>query len=488
MTIKDCIDLVDSLKPNQYSIREKVMWLSFIEEIIINEVLKTHEGYDGRYDNFEGYTEDKLSVTLIVRSPHDRLYPQFLKMKIDESNGEIARYNNSAALYNTYMSEFRKYYNKTHMPINTIGKRATVVPPLKTTVGLSDAEYENLKKDLTYILTQYFSDTISADKLYDIVTNFARNNIEMLKGKDGRDGVDGNDGYTPRKNIDYFDGKQGLPGKDGYSPIRGIDYYTTTDKREITKDLENYVDYQTEVIRSDVEGIQKRIKEEAHFKGYLSTNQKIQLLAATPNDFAYSAESGTKWLYEAQNGWHDTGIPVPDQLTPPSDTTPLINGIASTGTENAYARGDHRHPTDTTRASVEDVRALEEGKVDQAQVVYSVDEIFEAYEDIPTVEVTKELINPPPIETVPTTLEPNKQYNFGVVESLSLAFPIRAMDGAVIYLTFKSGATPTALTINTTNTCDIECIPEANTGYEIFGKYNGSIWIVNYSEYTISEG
>ena len=97
-------------------------------------------------------------------------------------------------------------------------------------------------------------------------------------------------------------------------------------------------------------------------------------------------------------------------------------------------------------------------------------------------------IHQEPITDVPTTLVANKQYNFGEKTSLSLAFPTQAIDGDVIYLTFKSGNTPTALTIDTTNTCDIECIPEANTGYEIFGKYNGSIWIVNYSEYTVSEG
>ena len=118
MTIKECIDLVDNAKPNQYTTREKVMWLSFLDGTIINDVLKTHEGYDGRYDLFEGYSEDKLTTELIVPSPYDRLYPQYLKMKIDGENGEIVRYNNSAALYNTYLSEFKKWYNKTHMPIS----------------------------------------------------------------------------------------------------------------------------------------------------------------------------------------------------------------------------------------------------------------------------------------------------------------------------------------------------------------------------------
>lgn len=261
MTIKDCIDIVDNIKPNQYTIKEKVMWLSFIEEIIINEVLKTHEGYDGRFDGFEGYSEDKLSVRLIVPSPYDRLYTAYLKMKIDQENGETARYNNSMVLYNSYMSEYRKHYNKTHMPINAVGRRKPVHIP-KPSVGLSEIEYENLKKELAFILTEYFADSVSVEKMTDVVMKFVHNNVEMLKGKDGRDGKDGKDGYTPQKGIDYFDGArgpqgepgaqgpkgekgergmqgaQGIKGADGYTPKRHIDYWTDADIAEIKK----YVD------------------------------------------------------------------------------------------------------------------------------------------------------------------------------------------------------------------------------------------------------
>lgn len=35
----------------------------------------------------------------------------------------------------------------------------------------------------------------------------------------------------------------------------------------------------------------------------------------------------------------------------PSETLPIMDGEASTGTEIEYARGDHIHPTDTSRAS-----------------------------------------------------------------------------------------------------------------------------------------
>lgn len=41
-----------------------------------------------------------------------------------------------------------------------------------------------------------------------------------------------------------------------------------------------------------------------------------------------------------------------------STTTPKMDGTATTGTELAFARGDHIHPTDTSRASASDVTAL----------------------------------------------------------------------------------------------------------------------------------
>lgn len=120
---------------------------------------------------------------------------------------------------------------------------------------------------------------------------------------------------------------------------------------------QEYIDEQISVVKSDIEGLQKQIQEEAHFRGYFLFNAHILNVEATPNDFAYSAESGTQWVY-TDKGWVDMDIPVPDQLTPPSESTPLINGVASVGTERAYARGDHRHPTDTTRVSYGEFNSL----------------------------------------------------------------------------------------------------------------------------------
>lgn len=221
MTIKECIDIVDSNKPNTYSIEDKVRWLSFIDEIIINDVLKTHEGYDGRYDLFEGYSADSVTIGLIVPSPYDRLYPAYLKMKIDGENGETARYNNSASLFNSYMMEYRKYYNKTHMPLS--GDRP--MPPAhkcRPSERLSEEEYENLKRDLYHMLSEYNAEMLSKDKIYDIVMSFVNNNIQMLRGLNGKDGVDG---------------KDGINGKDGYTPKRGVDYWNADDVAKIMAEV-----------------------------------------------------------------------------------------------------------------------------------------------------------------------------------------------------------------------------------------------------------
>jgi hypothetical protein len=184
MTIKECIDIVDNIKPNQYTIKEKVMWLSFIDGIIINEVLKTHEGYDGSYDDFEGYMEDKLSVSLIVPSPYDRLYTAYLKMKIDQENGETARYNNSAVLYNSYMSEYRKHYNKTHMPLNVHDRKPA--PPHNHSFKLPDAMFENLKREVYAELEKDVNAQLSEDRILDIIMRHVYTHTSEFRGKDGK--------------------------------------------------------------------------------------------------------------------------------------------------------------------------------------------------------------------------------------------------------------------------------------------------------------
>lgn len=192
MKIKECIDIVDNLKPNQYSLEDKVIWLSFLDQKIINDVLLTHEGYHGEYDNFTGYSADRTNEELIVPSPYDRLYIAYINMKIDETNGETARYNNSATMFNSYLMEYKKFYHKTHMPLSVTERRRFPGRPCQ--LDVSEAQLEQLKKLLYAELNDDLGKMLSDDRIYDIIMNHVYTHTSEFKGPKGDKGDKGDDG------------------------------------------------------------------------------------------------------------------------------------------------------------------------------------------------------------------------------------------------------------------------------------------------------
>ena len=213
------------------------------------------------------------------------------------------------------------------------------------------------------------------------------------------------------------------------------------------------------IISTEVIGIQQQINQHAHFKGYVSTNAEIQSIEATPNDFAYSAESGTVWVYS--NGvWVDTEERVPDQMTPASDTTPLVNGEASVGTENAYARGDHRHPSDPSKAS-----ALELNKVKS---------------DVGTLKIHRS--NYADVEDLNLTIENNTINSYGIISN-----SVKVVMGENILVGFSSAlyfSTPSELPSDYSDfpddlyfkgdsTTDGKFVPEADMRYTLVFDYCG---------------
>ena len=199
MTIKEVIDIVDNLKPNQYSLESKVEWLSFLDQTIINDVLLTHEGYNGEYDEFTGYSPDVLTAKLIVPSPYDRVYSAYLKMKIDEENGETARYNNSATMFNSYLSDYKKWYNRNHMPITkgAVRRRLPICdtpdkiepePFHNHTYNMTDAMYENLRKEVMAEIEEEIEGQLSEDRIYDIIMKHVYTHIKEFTGNGNSNG------------------------------------------------------------------------------------------------------------------------------------------------------------------------------------------------------------------------------------------------------------------------------------------------------------
>jgi len=90
-----------------------------------------------------------------------------------------------------------------------------------------------------------------------------------------------------------------------------------------------------------------------------------------------------------------------------------------------------------------------------------------------------------PITNPDVTIEPNKAYNFGYINEFTLSLPTQASDGDVIYIGFVC-LDEMNFVVDMTNIFEFDLVPEINTGYEIYAKFNGYLhkWIVKYSEYT----
>lgn len=120
MTIQEAISLVDRLKPNQYEAIHKIRWLSKLDGMIWKEVMMTHVGLtcEQILEGFNGYEDASNDTELLVPYPYDAdIYNYYLQSMIDKENGEMAKYNQSAMLYNNAYKEFVNWYNRTHRPI-----------------------------------------------------------------------------------------------------------------------------------------------------------------------------------------------------------------------------------------------------------------------------------------------------------------------------------------------------------------------------------
>lgn len=119
MTIAEAISRTDAAKPNRFSHRQKIEWLGYLEGQIWREIISTHENPDlVAYEEITSDTDTQRS--LIAPHPYDEVYVLYLQSKIDLGNQEIAKYQNSKALYNNAYAILRDYWKRTHMPVQSV--------------------------------------------------------------------------------------------------------------------------------------------------------------------------------------------------------------------------------------------------------------------------------------------------------------------------------------------------------------------------------
>ena len=106
MTADNCIALVDTLVPNAVPLTLKQRWLAELEgEILVN--VKKHEP---EALTFRG--EESETLELSVPFPFDRVYWMFLAAMVDFFNGDISRYEETAALADNALESYAKWYKR----------------------------------------------------------------------------------------------------------------------------------------------------------------------------------------------------------------------------------------------------------------------------------------------------------------------------------------------------------------------------------------
>lgn len=114
MTMIEAIGRLDALRHNTFSQEEKIQWLNQVDSLVYQEVISTHEGacdfrpYDAR---------TPLEQTLLVPSPYDELYLHYLEAQMDYYQGETDRYNRSMGMFQSVLTAYINYYNRTHLPL-----------------------------------------------------------------------------------------------------------------------------------------------------------------------------------------------------------------------------------------------------------------------------------------------------------------------------------------------------------------------------------
>ena len=131
MKLQQAIDRVDEMRPNMQSRELKIAWLSELDGLIWQELIKKHEMTVAEFDSYpkdanglpvmpEYDADPDPGKKLLVPAPYDNIYVYWLMAKIDEQTLEQEKYNNDRALFNGSWESFSDYWTRNHMPISAV--------------------------------------------------------------------------------------------------------------------------------------------------------------------------------------------------------------------------------------------------------------------------------------------------------------------------------------------------------------------------------
>ena len=114
MKLSEVIARVDEIKPNAFTNEAKTAWLNEVEGMVQTEVFLWATEQIIVYD----YEKNK-DTELLVQPPHDKLYWAYLTAMIDFANGEYNKYQNTMQMFNSFFSEFMRWFATNYRPADT---------------------------------------------------------------------------------------------------------------------------------------------------------------------------------------------------------------------------------------------------------------------------------------------------------------------------------------------------------------------------------
>lgn len=153
MTIQQVIDDVDLFKPNQYTIEQKISWLSQLDGQIYRELIVLHYPLEEDWKRIGWqwphpledrmhvhpcvpYPEDGCSCVssgetfkvydqmtdmgreLLVPEPYAQdIYRYWLMSQMDIGNHEQTLYAQDHTMFNTALATYSDHYTRTHLPV-----------------------------------------------------------------------------------------------------------------------------------------------------------------------------------------------------------------------------------------------------------------------------------------------------------------------------------------------------------------------------------
>ena len=326
------------------------------------ETTYTKEEVDNLIDGIEtSTTQDIQNVTEQITNVTNNLTQ--LTEKVDNIENTFNEYKTQTDEHFTTIDGDIEQVNQ---DIAQVTERVTTIESEIRTLKDKDTEQNGKINQLESVTSTLRSDLDSLTQRVTTLENAAKNHLVASNIKAGTNisvSLAGNDVTINTVGIATTEGLAELEQKVSTNTnyIAGIK--TTLDTKEdkgTAQSMHDQLQAGIDANEQSIQAIQQQLTDTEHFRGYYNTTTEIQSLDKCHNgDYAYNAETGTKWVYSGGT-WSDSLVPVVDETVPKSEILPLMDGVATIGDSNTYAAGNHVHPHDTTKANVEDLTAVQQ--------------------------------------------------------------------------------------------------------------------------------